>query len=53
MNKFVPQVLRNFDFEWASDKDEWDIHGFWFAKQSGLLARMLPKAKPIREAEAV
>jgi hypothetical protein len=40
MTKFVPQVLRHFDVEWASSEEEWDISGYWFAKQSGVVMRL-------------
>ena len=43
MTKFVPQVLRRFSLEWASQKDEWKISGYWFAKQSGVVMRLLNK----------
>lgn len=45
MTKFVPQVLRQFDLEWASPKNEWGISGYWFAKQSGLVMQFVPKGK--------
>ena len=45
MGKLVPQVLRQFDLEWASNKAEWDVRTFWFAKQNGLLVRF--KARSI------
>ena len=44
MTKFVPQLLRQFDLEWASPEDEWSISGYWFAKQSGVIMRLIPKA---------
>ncbi|GKT70702.1 P450 monooxygenase [Colletotrichum tofieldiae] len=39
MCKLVPQVLRQFELEWASDESEWDVQTYWFAKQMGLLVR--------------
>ncbi|GKT51986.1 cytochrome P450 monooxygenase [Colletotrichum spaethianum] len=39
MGKFIPQVFRKFELEWASAEPEWDIHTYWFSKQSGLLVR--------------
>lgn len=39
MGKFVPQILRQFDIYWASEKSEWTVKTYWFAKQSDLLVR--------------
>ncbi|CVK95404.1 related to pisatin demethylase cytochrome P450 [Fusarium mangiferae] len=39
MAKFVPQILRQFDLEWASSEPEWKIKTYWFAKQTGLLVQ--------------
>ncbi|OHF00198.1 hypothetical protein CORC01_04606 [Colletotrichum orchidophilum] len=39
MGKLVPQVLRQFELQWASEKPEWDIDTYWFAKQSGVQVR--------------
>ncbi|KIX01166.1 uncharacterized protein Z518_08891 [Rhinocladiella mackenziei CBS 650.93] len=36
MGKFIPQILRQFHLEWASDKPTWDVKTWWFAKQSGM-----------------
>jgi hypothetical protein len=41
----VPQVLRNFEIEWAGQKKEWSIKSYWFAKQSGLHVRLRPRQK--------
>jgi hypothetical protein len=35
MGKFVPQLLREFELEWAGG-EEWKIDASWFAKQSGM-----------------
>jgi hypothetical protein len=35
MGKFVPQILRQFDLYWASEKPNWTVNTYWFAKQSG------------------
>jgi hypothetical protein len=43
MTKFVPQLLRHFRLEWASPKEEWDLSGVWFVKQSGMLMRVIPR----------
>jgi hypothetical protein len=34
MGKFIPQILRHFDVEWASSQPEWKTHTAWFSKQS-------------------
>jgi hypothetical protein len=41
----VPQLLRDFDFLWASEQRTWQIKKFWFAKQSGVSVRVHPRAK--------
>ena len=40
MTKLVPQLLRRFDIEWTSPSPEWDIVGYWFAKQNGVVMRL-------------
>ncbi|KAH7160514.1 cytochrome P450 [Dactylonectria estremocensis] len=45
IGKFVPQILRHFDLEWASDKPDWQVKTYWFAKQMGLLVRFTPRNK--------
>lgn len=41
MSKFVPQVLRNFEFELLMDEsEEWELHAYWFVKQTGLRCRV-------------
>ncbi|KAE9376326.1 cytochrome P450 [Stipitochalara longipes BDJ] len=39
MGKFVPQILRQFDLFWASDKPEWTVNTYWFARQSDFVVR--------------
>ncbi|KAJ5585632.1 cytochrome P450 [Penicillium hetheringtonii] len=36
MGKLVPQILRKFEIEWASDEPKWHVKTYWFAKQHGL-----------------
>jgi cytochrome P450 len=43
MGKLVPQILHEFDLEWASEKDEWTVTTFWFAKQTDMIVRFRPK----------
>jgi hypothetical protein len=40
MGKFIPQLLRHFDIQWASNFPEWDTHAAWFWKQSKLIVRL-------------
>ncbi|KAJ5719167.1 hypothetical protein N7493_007622 [Penicillium malachiteum] len=40
MGKLVPQIIRKFEIEWASDKPEWHVETFWFAKQHGVICRL-------------
>ncbi|KAF5016196.1 hypothetical protein F66182_12201, partial [Fusarium sp. NRRL 66182] len=37
VGKFVPQMLRQFNVEWASSEPEWQVTTYWFAKQTGLM----------------
>jgi hypothetical protein len=52
MGKLVPQILREFDMEWASVKDEWTVTTFWFAKQTDMIVRFRPKSPAHRKLEA-
>ncbi|TQS32122.1 hypothetical protein Golomagni_07573 [Golovinomyces magnicellulatus] len=40
MGKLVPRLLREFDLEWASEKSEWQVFNYWFARQEGLICRL-------------
>ncbi|UPL02773.1 hypothetical protein LCI18_013707 [Fusarium solani-melongenae] len=48
MSKFIPQVLREFDLEWASSEPGWRVKTYWFAKQTGLLARFRRRDRSVR-----
>ncbi|KAJ5656902.1 cytochrome P450 [Penicillium longicatenatum] len=39
MGKLIPQLIRHFEIEWASEHPEWKVETFWFAKQHGLKCR--------------
>lgn len=45
MGKLVPQILRKFDVEWASEKPDWDVKTYFFSRQTGLVTRFVPKGK--------
>ncbi|KAJ9606533.1 Cytochrome p-450 [Cladophialophora chaetospira] len=45
MGKFVPQILRHFDLEWASALLEWKTEAVWFWKQSGIIVRFKWRGK--------
>jgi len=45
MGKFVPQLLRHFDLFWASDKADWTVKTYWFAKQSDMYVRFRSRDK--------
>ncbi|TVY44107.1 Pisatin demethylase [Lachnellula subtilissima] len=45
MGKLVPQVLRNFDIEWASKDAKWQVKTFWLAKQTGVHMRFQTRNK--------
>ncbi|RVX69338.1 hypothetical protein B0A52_06933 [Exophiala mesophila] len=38
MGKFIPQIFRQFDMEWASPKPEWELSAAWFWRQTGLIS---------------
>ncbi|KAJ9653012.1 hypothetical protein H2198_007759 [Neophaeococcomyces mojaviensis] len=40
MGKVIPQLLRQFTITWASEKPEWEVKTWWFARQSGLLVKL-------------
>ncbi|CZR68485.1 related to pisatin demethylase cytochrome P450 [Phialocephala subalpina] len=43
MGKFVPQIFRHFDIEWASPKPEWETHAAWFWKQSEIIVKFVSR----------
>ncbi|KAL3459726.1 cytochrome P450 [Aspergillus heterothallicus] len=45
MGKLVPQILREFDVEWASDNPEWSIKTYFFAKQDDFFTRLRTRRK--------
>lgn len=45
MGKFIPQILRHFEIEWASEKPEWTVHAAWFWVQSGMIAQFKWRGK--------
>ncbi|KFY41502.1 hypothetical protein V494_02966 [Pseudogymnoascus sp. VKM F-4513 (FW-928)] len=40
LTKTVGQIVRNFDMEWASDKEEWDLKCRMQVRQSGVIMRL-------------
>ena len=40
MGKFVPQMFRHYEIQWASDRPEWRTHAAWFWKQSDLIVKL-------------
>jgi hypothetical protein len=52
MGKLVPQVLRQFDLEWASNEAHWQVKTYWFSYQDGLMVRMRPRSSPLSKAGA-
>ena len=40
MSKLVPQIYRVFDFELAEPEKSWELHDFWFVKQTGLICKV-------------
>ncbi|KIW85276.1 hypothetical protein Z517_00666 [Fonsecaea pedrosoi CBS 271.37] len=45
MGKFIPQILRHFDMEWASSEPTWKTEAAWFWKQSGVIVRFKWRGK--------
>ncbi|KIX08689.1 uncharacterized protein Z518_03346 [Rhinocladiella mackenziei CBS 650.93] len=43
MGKFIPQIFRYFDLEWASPDPEWKTDAAWFWKQSGVIVKFKPR----------
>ncbi|KAJ5328320.1 cytochrome P450 [Penicillium brevicompactum] len=40
MGKLIPQIIRHFELEWASEEPQWNMQTFFFAKQHGLKCRL-------------
>jgi hypothetical protein len=40
MGKIVPQLLREFDVEWASAEPDWTVRTYFFSMQEGLIVRL-------------
>jgi cytochrome P450 len=40
IGKLVPQLLRKFDIEWASEKPDWEMTVWWFARQRGMITKL-------------
>jgi cytochrome P450 len=47
MSKLVPQVLRRFDFELTDPSKEWQLHGYWFVRQTGLICKAQKREKQV------
>ncbi|CAG8925610.1 unnamed protein product [Penicillium salamii] len=45
MGKLIPQIIRHFELEWASEKPEWNVQTFFFAKQHGLKCRLRARSE--------
>lgn len=45
MGKFVPQILRHFELEWASPEPHWKTRAAWFWRQSGILVKFKSRQK--------
>jgi hypothetical protein len=43
MGKIVPQLLRDFDVEWASSEPDWTLTTHFFPMQEGLIVRFKPR----------
>ncbi len=45
MGKFIPQILRHFELEWASPDPEWKTEAAWFWKQPGVIVKFKWRGK--------
>ncbi|GIZ40796.1 hypothetical protein CKM354_000412000 [Cercospora kikuchii] len=45
MSKLVPQLYRQFDFELTDPEKEWELHDYWFVKQTGLMCKVKRRSK--------
>lgn len=45
IGKFVPQIFRQFDVEWASEDEEWKTNTAWFWKQTNIIVRFTSRSK--------
>lgn len=51
--KFVPQVLRHFEMEWAGQKPEWTAQAQWFWRQFDMCARVYPRRRRSQKAKVM
>jgi hypothetical protein len=40
MSKLVPEFLREYDIELADPAKGWELHDYWFVKQTGLICKV-------------
>ncbi|EGP91637.1 putative P450 monooxygenase [Zymoseptoria tritici IPO323] len=40
MSKLIPELYRHFDFELTDPTKEWELHDYWFVKQTGLICKV-------------
>ncbi|KJX99980.1 cytochrome P450 oxidoreductase like protein [Zymoseptoria brevis] len=40
MSKLIPELYRHFDFELTDPTTEWELHDYWFVKQTGLICKV-------------
>lgn len=48
LGKLVPQLLREFEIEWASEEPTWKVFTYFFARQEGLIVRLKPRRAKMR-----
>lgn len=49
LSKLVPQLLREFEIEWASEEPAWKVSTYFFARQEGLIVRLRPRRAKMAE----
>ena len=45
MSKLVPQILRNFNVELVNPEKEWELSGYWFVGQKGVICKVTKRNK--------
>jgi hypothetical protein len=49
LGKLIPQLLREFEIEWASEEPTWKVSTYFFAKQEGMIVRLKPRRARMAE----
>ena len=44
MSKLLPQLFRSFDLELSCPDREWELHDYWFVRQTGLICKVMRRS---------